>query len=214
MALYFQGLRVRRSKSQSSIRQSTRSNRPVCVGETAKRTHFLHRLGTALCLVPSSEPHLRKPRNLSHRRRWRTTEHSVRHRMHVRVSGLRAVTSTESQLSRRVAAVTFATSSLHLCRHRRWSAKPFDFRQPRIQVRRLEYDKRRCGELRCLGFIFPHRPEQMEPRNKAASRSNSCHAKSRAWLAAGTRFWVGHVSNLRNRPSSRRTWRSHSHPRN
>jgi hypothetical protein len=46
---------VRRSKSQSSIRQSTRSNSCVSDRETAKRTNFLHRLGTALFLAPSSE---------------------------------------------------------------------------------------------------------------------------------------------------------------
>lgn len=48
---------------------STPSNSPVSVGGAGKRTQFLHRLGTALFLVPSSEPNLRKPRNLSQRRR-------------------------------------------------------------------------------------------------------------------------------------------------
>jgi hypothetical protein len=38
--------------------------------ETGKRTHCLYRLGTASFLVTSSQPKLRKPRNLSQRRRW------------------------------------------------------------------------------------------------------------------------------------------------
>ena len=48
---------------------STPANSPVSVGGAGKRTQFLHRLRTALFLVPSSEPNLRKPRNLSQRRR-------------------------------------------------------------------------------------------------------------------------------------------------
>src|SRR6266566_3544712 len=50
--------------------QSTPVQLAVSDRETGKRTHSLHRLRTAWFLVPSSEPNLRKPRNLSQRRRW------------------------------------------------------------------------------------------------------------------------------------------------
>ena len=63
--LYFQGLAVLRSKYPVFDCRSTRSNSPVSNRETAKQSHFLHRLGTALFLVPLSEPNLRKLRNLS-----------------------------------------------------------------------------------------------------------------------------------------------------
>jgi len=122
----------------------------------SQRTYFLHRLGTALCLVPSSEPHLRKPRNLSQWRRWRTTEYSVRDRMRVRVSGLRTVTSTESLLSSPVAAVTIANEQPNLYRHGRWSAKPFDFRQPRIPSTPSPTNTTRGTAASCAAWVhFP-----------------------------------------------------------
>jgi hypothetical protein len=50
--------------------QSTPVQLAVSDRETGKRTHSLHRLRTTWFLVHSSEPNLRKPRNLSQRRRW------------------------------------------------------------------------------------------------------------------------------------------------
>jgi hypothetical protein len=91
---------VLRSSAESSIRQSTRSNSPVSVRETTKRTHFLYRLGERHCAwsVRLSDIY-EKPRSFSQWRRWRTTEYSVRDRMRARVSSLRTITSTESRLS-------------------------------------------------------------------------------------------------------------------
>ena len=62
--------------------QSTPSNFPVSDREAGERTRFLNRLATALFLVSSSEPNLRKPRNLSQcEDAWRTLERSVPSRM-------------------------------------------------------------------------------------------------------------------------------------
>jgi hypothetical protein len=65
--LCFLRLTVLLSSTESSIVSPLPP--PVSDRETGKRTQFLHRLGTALFLVPSSDPNLQKARNLSQRRR-------------------------------------------------------------------------------------------------------------------------------------------------
>ena len=64
------GLRVLRSNTQSSMGSPLRSNSPFPIGKQESEPTLCIRLGTAWFLVPSSESNLRKPRNLSQRRRW------------------------------------------------------------------------------------------------------------------------------------------------